>query len=221
MANWSLFPAEKMTKWSIFPAEELTRTAIFLRLGSWILKTVVAQHGMRPQLYFPLQNPKTKMPASRQARSATRCGKPYGLSQSQLDLLQENKSLKATTAKLTERCTKIRASKIRLRARCLRRAGTTDGRIEELERQLKHAQDRNHLLAKAWNEVKRVEGLPHRAFRTKFNYALGGISRSSRTRLRRLGRNGLIWCFTAQTHLTQKNSNRHGKNGHTNFREPF
>ena len=174
MTNWSLFPAEKMTKWSIFPAEELTRTAIFLRLGSWILKTVVAQHGMRPQLYFPLQNPKTKMPASRQARSATRCGKPYGLSQSQLDLLQENKSLKATAAKLTERCTKIRASKIRLRARCLRRAGTTDGRIEELERQLKHAQDRNHLLAKAWNEVKRVEGLPHRAFRTKFNYALGG-----------------------------------------------
>jgi len=115
-----------------------------------------------------------KMPASRQARSATRCSQPYGLSQSQLDLLQENKSLKATAAKLTERCTKIRASKIRLRARCLRRAGTTDGRIEELERQLKHAQDRNHLLAKAWNEVKRVEGLPHRAFRTKFNYALGG-----------------------------------------------
>ena len=93
MATWSLFPAEKMTKWSIFPAEELTRTAIFLRLGSWILKTVVAQHGRRPQLYFPLQNPKTKMPASRQARSATRCGKPHGLSQSQLDLLQENKLL--------------------------------------------------------------------------------------------------------------------------------
>jgi hypothetical protein len=114
------------------------------------------------------------MPASRQARSATRCGKPHGLSQSQLDLLQENKSLKATAAKLTERCSKIRASKIRLRARCSRRAGTADGRIEELEQQLKHAQDRNHLLAKAWNEVKCVEGPPHCAFRTKFNYVQGG-----------------------------------------------
>jgi predicted RNase H-like nuclease (RuvC/YqgF family) len=129
----------------------------------------------REQLYFPHQNPTptTKMPASRQARSTTRHGKPYGLNQSQLDLLQETKSLKATAAKLTERCFKLRASKIRLRARCLRRAGATDDRIEELERQLKRAQDRNHLLAKAWNEVKRMEGLPHRVFRTKFNYAPG------------------------------------------------
>jgi hypothetical protein len=116
------------------------------------------------------------MPASRQARSATRHGEPHGLSQSQLDLLQETKSLKATAAKPAERCFKLRASRIRLRARCLRRAGAADDRIalkNELERQLKRAQDRNHLLAKARNEVKRMEGLPHRVFRTKFNCAPG------------------------------------------------
>jgi predicted RNase H-like nuclease (RuvC/YqgF family) len=157
------------------------------------------------------------MPASRQARSATRYGKPCGLSQSQLDLLQETKSLKATAAKLTKRCIKPQAKKIRLRARCQQR----DGRIEELERQLKHAQDRNHLLAKAWNEVKRMEGLSHRAFLTKFNCALGEDFTELTDALETLETQVPNLVLHRANPLGTKNCHHHYKNGDTNFREPF
>jgi predicted RNase H-like nuclease (RuvC/YqgF family) len=129
----------------------------------------------RAQLYFPLQiqhqQPKCQHPDKPALPPAT--ASRADSASPNTNLLQETKSLKATADKLTERRFELRASKIRLRARCLRRAGAADDRIEELERQLKRAQDRNHLLAKARNEVKRMEGLPHRVVGTKFNYAPG------------------------------------------------
>ena len=117
-----------------------------------IFYTLVPSHKL-PLPFLPSnQRTSRKMPASRQARSATRHGTPYGLSNEQLDLL----TLESTTARLFERCFQLKASKIRLRFRCLRRVINREIRIEMLERQLQHTQDLNRILAKAWKQLKLV-----------------------------------------------------------------